>query len=266
MKLAICLTLCAFAVLRAVGQELFVFTEPASNMPTRSVAPKLTFRAPVTMEKKIKQRYTPELMFGFSKQLMVHVSSSFSDFSDSKLRWESLKLYGKWRFYSNDEVHKHFRLAAFGEGAYSRNPFIYSDINLDGDNSGLQAGLIATQLVNKLAVSATTSVIRVFDKKEEHSGNAEKTLAAVSYSVSAGYLLFPRNYTDYSQPNLNIYIEMLGMQGLDEKHYMIDLAPSLQLILNSNFKINAGYRFQLNGNMNRMAERTWLIGIERTFL
>ena len=44
-------------------------------------------------------------------------------------------------------------MAAFAEGSYSRSPFYYGDINLDGDNSGVQAGIIATQLVNKLAVS-----------------------------------------------------------------------------------------------------------------
>jgi hypothetical protein len=44
------------------------------------------------------------------------------------------------------------------------------------------------------------------------------------------------------------------------------MAPALQLIFNSNTKLNFGYRFQLGGTMQRMAKTSWLISIERTFL
>jgi hypothetical protein len=249
------------------AQELFVFTEPASNMPSHSVSAKLTSRFPASKYNKVfKQRYTPEAMFGISKQLMVHVSSTFSNFYSPSLNWESAKLYGKWRFFSQDDIHEHFRLAAFAEGSYSKSRFIYGDINLDGDNSGLQAGLIATKLVDKFALSATSSVIRVFTPAVGHSDLSDHSLKALNYSLSAGYLLFPRNYTDYKQTNLNVYMEMIGMQALNQKHYMLDLAPSLQFIFNSNFKINAGYRFQVNGDMVRLGPRSWVLALERTFL
>ena len=124
---------------------------------------KLTYRTPVSKyNNTYRQRYTPELMFGLNKKWMLHLSSSFSDFYTTQLRWESVKTYVKYRFYSDDDVHRHFRMAAFAEAAYSRSPFYYGDINLDGDNSGVQAGIIATQLVNKLAVSATASLLSVF--------------------------------------------------------------------------------------------------------
>lgn len=266
MKKSITIILFFLSSYVSKAQELFVFTEPASNMPAHSVSTKLTARFPTSKNQDVfKQRYTPEIMFGVSKQLMVHVSATFSDFYSRQLNWESLKLYSKWRFFSRDDIHKHFRVAAFAEGSYLQHPFIYGDINLDGDNSGIQGGLIATHLVNKLAISATTSVIKVFTPSDEH-GHSENSLEALNYSVSAGYLLFPRNYTGYKQPNLNVYVEMIGMRGLDKKHYMLDIAPSLQLILNSNFKINSGYRFQLNGNMFRVGERSWVVGVERTFL
>ena len=93
-----------------------------------------------------KHRYVPEAMIGISKNWMVHVSSTLSDYYFPNLQLESGKIYGKYRFLSNDNVHKHFRMAAFGEMAYSNAPYLYDDANLDGDNSGLQAGLIATQL------------------------------------------------------------------------------------------------------------------------
>jgi hypothetical protein len=44
------------------------------------------------------------------------------------------------------------------------------------------------------------------------------------------------------------------------------MAPALQFIFNSNAKLNVGYRFQLAGNMNRMANNSWLVSFERTFL
>jgi hypothetical protein len=251
----------------AVSQELYVFSEPASNMPAHSLSAKLTYRAPVSKyNNDYRQRYTPEIMFGLDKQWMLHVSSSFSDFYTPQLRWESVKTYAKYRFYSNDEVHCHFRMAAFAEAAYSRSPFYYGDINLDGDNSGAQAGVIATQLINKLAVSGTASVIKVFADHDKHVNYPGHSLNAFYYSLSAGYLLFPLNYADYKQTNLNLYVETIGMKGFDKGDYMLDLAPALQLIFNSNFKVNLGARLQVAGNMLRIGENNYFIGLERTFL
>ncbi len=249
------------------AQELFVFSEPASNMPAKSMSAKVTARFPDSKYNNFfKQRYTPEIMFGISPQVMVHLSSTFSDFYTPEVNWESAKLYAKWRFYAKDGIHSHFRLAAFAEGSYSKSPFLYSDINLEGDNSGIQGGLIATGLLNRLAVSGSASLIRVFGETAPYSAHEDYATKALAYSISSGYLLFPREYTSFQQPNVNLYMEMIGMRGLNEKHYMVDLAPSIQLILNSNFKINAGYRFQIAGNMLRVGERSWQFGLERTFL
>lgn len=254
-------------VLNTGAQELYVFSEPASNMPAHSISAKLTYRSPVSQNNNdYRQRYTPEIMFGLNRQWMVHVSGSFSDFYSPAVRGESVKTYVKYRFYSNDDVHQHFRMAAFTEAGYSRNPFIYGDINLDGDNSGVQAGLIATQLVNKLAVSGTASVIRIFTNRSEHAVHAGHSLQALNYSLSAGYLLFPRDYTNYKQVNVNLYFETIGMKGLDAGDYMLDMAPALQFIFNSNFKVNIGARFQAAGNMLRAGNTNYYLSVERTFL
>ena len=74
---------------------------------------------------------------------------------------------------------------------------------------------------------------------------------AMNYSLSAGYLLLPREYTDYKQTNVNIYTELLAQQSLERKAYYVDLAPAVQFIFNSNAKLNIGYRFQLKGDMLR---------------
>jgi hypothetical protein len=253
--------------IRLSAQELFVFSEPASNMPANSISAKVGFRSPVSQYNNyFKQRYMPEIMFGINKNLMIHASSTFSDFYSHLVRWESVKLYAKYRFFSSDDVHRHFRLAAFADGSYTRNPFLYGEINLDGDNSGIQGGLIATQLVNKLAVSTTVSLVKVIAKKGSHMEHETHSREALQYSLSAGYLLFPFQYKDFKQTNVNLYVEMLGMKGLKKNHYMLDLAPAIQFIFNSNLKINAGYRVQVTGNMLRVGEKNWVLGVERTFL
>ena len=94
----------------------------------------------------------------------------------------------------------------------------------------------------------------------------ERIYQAMNYSISTGYLLLPRQYTDYRQLNVNLYFEMLAQQSLDRSGYYIDLAPALQFIIASNAKINLGYRFELKGDISRMAETSWLISFERTFL
>src|SRR6478609_7112961 len=254
------LLLLAVTLIRSSGwaQELFVFTEPASNMPSKSISAKITSRFPDSKYNDyFKQRYTPEVMFGVNKNLMVHVSTTFSDFYTPKVSWESVKGYAKWRFYSSDDVHQHFRMAAFVEGSYSKGPFLYEEINIDGDNSGIQAGLIATQLIKKFAISATVSGLKVFADQAEHIDHQGHSEKAVYYSLSAGYLLFPRNYTDYRQINLNLYVEFLGMSTIDPGHSMLDIAPALQLIFNSNTKLNIGARFQARGNMVRVGENSY---------
>jgi hypothetical protein len=261
------LVLSGLLSLYASAQELYVFSEPASNMPAKSIALKLTARFPDSKYNNFfKQRYTPEVMFGVNKRIMVHVSGTFSDFYTVNPAWESVKLYGKYRFLSIDDVHRHFRMAAFVDGSYSKSPFLYGDINLEGDNSGIQGGLIATELINKFAISGTAAVTKIFAEKGEHTVHEAHALKAFNYSVSAGYLLFPKDYTDFKQTNLNLYVELIGMKGLDQKHSMIDLAPAAQIIFNSNFKINLGYRFQVKGDMLRVGERSWVVSLERTFL
>jgi hypothetical protein len=253
-------------MLRVSAQELYVFTEPASNMPSHSISGKVTGKySKHPGATNHMQRYTPEIMFGLNKKWMVHFASTFSDMYTKNMRWESARTYVKYRFLSNDEVHKHFRMAAFGEYSFSRNIGIFDDIGIEGDMSGFQGGVIATQLWNKLALSSTLSYLQTYQNK---STDIQVFIPKKSfnYSLSAGYLVFPLNYKNFRQTNFNVYAELLGQRTLDMKKYVLDFAPAVQLIFNSNAKLNIGYRFQLNGNMYRMAEKSWVISFERTFL
>ncbi len=250
----------------AQAQELYVFTDPASNLPARSISAKLTARfADLPNSKMVRQRYMPELMVGLHKNWMARVSTSFSNFYQAGQKWESAKIYTKWRFYSVDGIHRHFRMAAFADGALSKNKLVFDEMNLDGDNSGLQVGLIATQLLNKLAVSGTASYMRVYDDRfKSMPGMHDQD--AIAYSLSAGYLLFPKSYADYEQVNLNLYLEVLGMKGLGPGMYYLDVAPAIQLIFNSSTKFNLGARWETTGNMNRIARNNYFVSMETTFL
>jgi len=248
-----------------------VYSEPASNMPAKSLTVKLSgeYMAPQPWHNLPMHRIIPQVMLGLNKNLMLHTGLTFGDMHTANFAWESIYIYGKYRFLSKDEIHKHFRLAAFAEAAYSRSPFHQDEVNLGGDKSGVQLGITATQLWHKFALSATISHTQILDKSR-NSKNViyipSRIYEAMSYSLSGGYLLLPFQYTDYKQTNLNLYTELLAQQSLDRKAYYVDLALALQLIFNSNTKLNLGYRFQLDGTMQRMGKTGWLISIERTFL
>ena len=236
-------------------QELYVFSEPASNMPSKSISLKLTGRFPTTSD--FRQRYMPEAMIGVNKYLMVHVIGTFSDYYTKNFGPESGRLYFKYRFLSIDEVHKHFRMAAFGNLSFSKSPYTYDETNLDGDNSGLQYGIITTQLLNKLAISSTFSYLKLFTLNNDKLFVNNPSYHFLNYSLSAGYLILPVKYTSYKQLNVNAYAELLGAKSIQNGNYYLDIAPALQFIFNSNSKINLGYRVQIAGNMNRMARNTF---------
>jgi hypothetical protein len=264
----ICLLLLLVGFNKLNAQELYVFTEPASNMPAKAIGIYGSDRILKDLHSlKTTNRTTIGLEYGINKKLMVHGYTTFSDMYLTNYRWESARMYAKYRFLSKDEVHKHFRAAAFGKFAYSKNIWVYDEVDLDGDQSGWQLGLVATQLLHKLAISASGSMNRVlyFEKDKLLRPPVRNSF---DYSLSAGYLLLPKEYKDYGQTNLNIYCELLGQKDINSNKYYVDIAPALQLIFNSATKVNIGARFELSGNMHRMAKpyRTYMISIEHTIL
>ncbi|WP_336518609.1 hypothetical protein [Pollutibacter soli] len=251
------------------AQELYVFTEPASNMPAKSAS--LKYKGKFLEgyhSQKLEQRHSIDAEFGLSNKLMFHVGSTFSDmYSYPEFQWESVNAYLKYRFLSKDEIHKHFRAAVFMEGSYSRNDMFYDEISFDGDQSGIRTGVIATQLLHKLALSTTLSVSQVLNEQRWDKTTPDPySYQSFNYSLSAGYLIFPFKYTSFKQTNFNLYLELLGSQALDKKLYYVDLAPAMQFIFNSTIKLNFGYRFQLDGNMHRMAKQSYMVSLETVFL
>ena len=104
----------------ASAQELYVFTEPASNMAAKSFG----FRANNYLmknnsTKKINYHLVPEIMWGVSKNVMIHAEAFLSN-RNARFVSEGGGVYLKYRFYSVDEVHSHFRMALFGRYSFNK--------------------------------------------------------------------------------------------------------------------------------------------------
>mgnify|MGYP002335825267 FL=1 len=252
----------------ASGQELYIFSNPASNIPAKALVAKASMKTMRSYHNNAREyRFMPELQLGLTKNWMLTGNVSFSNmYFQPKQQFESARLYTKYRFYSNDEVHKHFRAALYGSAAWSNNPLVYQELSLEGDNSGLQLGAVATQLVGKFAASAGASYIRQLEKDNKVNFGMPFSNEAILYNLSMGYLLFPRSYDNYKQTNVNLYCEFLGQQSIDMKARFIDIAPAIQLIFNSSTRLNVGARYQLTGNAHRMADRSVFISLEHYIL
>lgn len=245
------------------SQELYVFTEPASNMPAKSIGIRLTNEGQVSP--RFTSRTIPELMFGFNKNLMVHVQGFFSDM-DGRYKFEGGSVYGKYRFVSVDDVKTHFRAAAFARYSTTNRAINTEDLNLEGDNSGVQGGLVFTQLLQKLALSATVSYSKALPVRRLEGGSSRQANHMFGYSLSSGYLLLPFVYKNYNQPNLNLYFEVLGKTNPANGNSYVDLAPAVQIVLNSRTRLDLGYRFELAGDIeNRYLKNMYLARVEFNF-
>lgn len=242
-----------------LAQELYVNTEPASNMAARSLGIRLENQG---FFDPYKNRTTLELMYGASKFLMVHGSAYMSNFYQPNQRFEGGSVYAKYRFLSVDTVQRHFRGAVFAKASAIKNPIVNQEISLEGDNSALQTGVIITQLLHKLALSGSASYLRALDNSGGYnipSGNASDGIA---YSLSAGYLLFPKTYTNYEQVNVNVYAELLGKTNPGYGQSYLDIAPAVQFIFNSVFRVDLSYRTPLYNAMLRNSKNMYLVRLE----
>ena len=244
----------------AFSQELYVNTEPASNMATHSIGIRLEnqgFFTPV-----YKNRTSLEIMYGASKSLMIHGTLYNSDYYHSQQHFEGGSVYAKYRFLSIDSVQKHFRGAVFAKVADINNPLVNQEIGLEGDNSGFQTGVVFTQLLHKLALSASASYLHALDNSGGYTLPATNARDAVGYTLSAGYLLFPKSYENYNQVNMNVYAELLGKTNPGYGQSYLDIAPAVQLIFNSVFRVDFSYRTPLYNNMIRTSQNTYLVRLE----
>jgi len=256
------LFLLVFAYEKVFAQELFVFTEPASNMAAKSLGIRLNnYWMKEKADNKTNYHLLPELMIGISKKVMLHGEIFLSNRND-KFVAEGGSLYLKYRFFSIDDVHSHFRLAALGRYSYNNSSIHQQAIDLFGHNSGYEAGLVATKLINKVAMSAGLSYLHATDNGVEKFIYSNKERNAVYYTLSLGKLMLPKEYTSYNQTNVNLMFEMIGQTNIGNNKTYLDLAPSLQFIFNSRMRFDLGYRFPVVNALSRTADRGAVIKFE----
>src|SRR5579871_1589240 len=121
-KIISCMTFLCFSFI-AHAQELYVSTEPASNMATGSIGVRFNSKLfKMKYESGYAYRLDPEIMLGISRKLMLHANMYASNMYQGNIRLEGGSVYGKYRFLSNDDIHSHFRMAAFGKISIISNP------------------------------------------------------------------------------------------------------------------------------------------------
>ncbi len=262
MKYFILLML-AFFTIQINAQELFVMTEPASNMPTGAIGVRQASMLTWNKQGETNFHAMPEVMWGVNKNWMVH-ATAFLNTTQDQFKLQGGSVYAKYRFFSSDDLHSHFRLAAYGRLSTNSAPIFQEEIETMGMNSGYETGLVATQLVNKTAISATVSYERalnngdfVFPALQSNSG--------LNYSLSIGQLLHPKKYTSFEQTNINAMVEFLGQRLNENGKSYLDVVPSIQFIVNSQARIDLAYRHQLYSDMSRMATNSVLLKLEYTF-
>lgn len=247
----------------ADAQELFSMTEPASNRPARSI----TLRVDnLIMDEigtsRINYHLIPDVMVGVSKKLTISANTFFSN-RNEVFRNEGGGLYAKYRFLSRDAVQKHFRMAVFGRMSYNNSDIHQEEINLYGHNTGVELGVVATQLLKKVAISSSASIVNARD-----NGNGNKFIygpkenKAINYSLSVGKLMLPYEYKGYQQTNLNLMLEFLSQVNTGSGKYYMDIAPSVQFIFNSQGRVDIGYRRELSSTLLRTAPNGFFVRLE----
>ena len=311
------------------AQELFPTTEPASNVPKGALGIRLFDEG--YPEADIFRNITGlRLLYGLTSKLSVYATGTASDYHEKTLPFDfithnhsgnnvsggantpqagvpypyvfnSVDVYAKYRFITDDGQNTHFRMAAYAEGSYVAVPSHEAEPDLLIHTSGFGAGLISTYLYHHFAVSLTTGFIL----PAEYKGNAYDKFGGiypttirygngVNYDLSFGYLLFPRNYKDYKQTNWNVYCEFIGktygaanatqLDGepspilpnplvikianttpIFRAGTYVDINPGLQCIISSTYRVDLSLEFRFINESYDHLYPLYQVGVQRYF-
>ncbi|MEO5998351.1 MAG: hypothetical protein ABIN89_16475 [Chitinophagaceae bacterium] len=145
-------------------------------------------------------------------------------------------------------------MAAFGRISTNNSDIHQEEISMYGHNTCAEFGVIATQLLRKVALSSAVSFLNAID-----NGNNNKFIyslkesKAINYSFSIGKLMLPKEYKDYRQTNINLMMEFLSQVNTGSGKYYMDIVSSAQLIFNSQSRVDIGYRKELCTTLLRTA-------------
>ena len=248
------------------AQELYINTEPASLIPKGTKVVRLNHHSIFLNGTNIMGGIgnaiimSPSISYGLSKKIMVSGSFQFSNKPYEQdmmpnFGFSGFKLYSKQRILTTDKQKYHTRLSSFIKYSYHDNKFMKDNLDIEIQDTGFEFGIIATQLINKLAISVTSAVTRISNIDEKYtSGSTVKwqkiNLNTIQNSISAGYLLFPRKYKSYKQTNFNLYLEYLTNTILTRSFpdrynkFSSTLAPGIQFIIMSRSRLDFSYKIR----------------------
>lgn len=266
--LRLIILLMMFLAQQLKAQELFVVTEPASNVPAGSVGFKLgQSRMKEQFEEGFNYHMMPEITWGINKNVMVRAAGFISNRSSNNkdLKTEGGSLYAKYRFYSTDDFHSHFRMAVFGRYSINNADIHQEEIETMGHNSGYEIGMVATKLIKKVAVSSSVSLEKAQDNQPDYPFPDSQSNLALDYTLSFGKLMYPSKYSDYKQTNINLMLELAGQTLHENQRSFLDIIPSIQFIMNSQARIDIGYKQQIYSSMLRSAPNGVYLNLQYTF-
>jgi len=157
-------------------------------------------------------------------------------------------------------------MAVFGRISYNNSDIHQEEIDMKGHNTGTEVGLVATQLLRRIALSSGISFLKAVD-----NGNNNKFVygfkesKAINYTFSVGKLILPKVYNNYRQTNINFMVEFLNQVNVGSGKYYVDIAPTVQMIFNSQSRVDIGYRKELSSTLLRTAPNGFFIRLEHIF-
>jgi len=247
------------------SQELFVITDPASNVPANSLAVNVMQSL---FKEELKSGYNyhfmPEVTYGLNKNLMFRASAFVSN-RGNELVTEGGGFFTKYRFYSTDDLNSHFRMAAFGRFSFNTADIHQEQIEIMGHNSGFETGLVATKLIKKVAISSTLSFEKALDNTSKNPFPDYIGDNATNYTLSFGKLMYPKKYTNYKQTNINLMMEFVGQTINENGKSYLDVMPAVQFIFNSQARLDLAYRQELVSSMVRSAPNGFYFNLYYTF-
>lgn len=254
-----------FIFQKSIGQELFLVTDPASNVPANSLAINVLQSL---FKEKFESGYNyhlmPEVSYGLNRNLMFRATAFVSNRNEGFLT-EGASFYSKYRFYSSDDLNSHFRMAAFGRYSFNNADIHQEQIEIMGHNSGFETGIVATTLIKKLAISSSVSFEKAFDNKPNNPFPKSIGDNATNYTLSFGTLVYPKKYTSFKQTNINLMLEFVGQTINENGKTYLDAVPVIQFIFHSQARLDLGYRQELLSSMTRSAPNGVYFNLYYTF-
>ncbi|UFH45764.1 hypothetical protein LNP27_11615 [Flavobacterium galactosidilyticum] len=254
-----------FIFQKGTSQELFLVTDPASNVPANSLGVNV-LQSFFKKESGSAYNYhlMPEVSYGINKNLMLRVSA-FASNVDNNFVAEGGGVYAKYRFYSEDDINSHFRMAAFARYSFNNSTVNQEQIEIMGNNTGFETGIVATKLIKKLAISSSLSFEKAFDNTSNHIFPDNFGSTATNYTLSFGKLMYPKKYTSLKQTNINLMLEFVGQTINENGKSYLDAVPVVQFIFNSQARLDLGYRKELINSMTRSSSEGFYFNLYYTF-